>query len=171
MPYATDEVNSPYDAPELYRRAKYQDISDSKVLGFYLYRGEYLRKNGAPRRVSNFTVVDVIGEGHRSWNITRRNYMAYFIRLDEILTEENAPPKHFELTRITVNILDNEMLQKFGYLIGARGYIEPVIRSDDRYSEEITLHFLDAILVPPTRLLNLLDDCIARQKDWGKEHE
>ena len=168
MAYDSDTMNPPRNSPELYRRASLSDINDPRVLGFYKHGGEYFRKNGAPRKDGNFSVVDVLRGANQTWTVTGWNYVGYFVRLNEILTEENAPPNHFKLTRITVDVEDTEGLQKFGYLIGARGYIAGVVDRNEEYTYEVTLDFLEPILVPPTCLLNLIDDSIAAQREWGE---
>ena len=161
--YKSEPKYSPKNSPTLYRRASLSDISDPKILGFYRRDGEYFRKHGVVRRYGPFPVIDVISpqseERHRSWTIAGWNYTVYFVRLDEILSEEDAPPKHFKLTRITVDVGDSEGLQKFGYLLGARGYLQEAHESSEDSDYEITLDFLQPILVPPTMLLNLIDDC------------
>ena len=163
MAYKSEPKYSPKNSPTLYRRASLSDITDQKILGFYDHTGRYFRKNGGVRHSGPFPVIDVINpqseERHRSWTIAGWNYTVYFVRLEEILSEEDAPPKHFKLTRITVEVGDHEGLKKFGYLIGARGYIHEAVPDDDEREFEVTLWFLQPILVPPTMLLNLIDDC------------
>ena len=169
MPCKSDAENSPHNSRELYRGTNLRDISDPRILGFYLHNGRYLRKNGAPYGSVKLPFVNVLDPFQSVQHINRGNYRVCFIRLDEILTEENAPPKHFKLTRITVDVGDSEGLQKFGYLLGARGYIQEAVPSDEEHTYEVTLDFLEPILVPPTMLLNLFDDCIATQEGWGEE--
>ena len=168
MAYASDEKHPPRNCPTLYRRAILSDINDPMVLGFYKHGGEYFRKNGTPRKDGPFPVVDVLRGANQTWTVTGWNYTAYFVRLDEILTEENAPPKHFKLTRITVDVGDSEGLKKFGYLLGARGYVQEAVPSDEEHTYEVTLDFLQPILVPPTMLLNLIDDC-GKAQGWKWE--
>ena len=167
MAYGNEPRYSPKNSPTLYRRASLSDVTDPRILGFYRHGGEYLRKHGAVRYSGPFPVVDVSSappkEWPKTWTITGWNYMMYFVRLDEILTEENAPPKHFKLTRITVDVGDSEGLQKFGYLLGARGNMQEAVPSDEEHTYEVTLDFLEPILVPPTCLLNLIDDSGAAQ--------
>lgn len=169
MSYKSNTKYSPRNSPTLYRRASLSDISDPKILGFYEYNGQYYRKNGAVRYDGPFPVVTVRDTPIRTRSIAAWNYNAYFVRLDEILSEENAPPKHFKLVRITVDVRDSEGLQKFACLLGARGYLHEAQQCDERYSYEMSLFFLEPILVPPTLLLNLFDDCIAAQPGWGEE--
>ena len=171
MPYASDEKHPPRNCPTLYRRASLSDITDPRILGFYKHGGEYFRKNGAPRKDGSFPVVDVLRGANQTWTVTGWNYTGYFVRLDEILTEEDAPPKHFKLTRITVDVGDSEGLNKFAYLLGARGYLQPEYYSDEEHTYEMKLDLLEPILVPPTMLLNLFDDCITTQERWGEEQD
>ena len=161
--YESDAKHSPKNSPTLYRRASLSDIEDSKILGFYAYDGLYLRKNGTPSYSGPFPVVNLFSTTSKLWTITGRNYPAYFVRLDEILSEENAPPKHFILTRITVEVVDPAGLAKFMYLLGARGYVGEAQPYDDRYTYEVVLEFQEPLLVPPTILLNMIDDCGAAQ--------
>ena len=171
MPHKSDAENSPHNSRELYRGANLQDIGNPRILGFYLHNGRYLRKNGAPYGSVKLPFVNVLDPFQSVQHINRGNYRVCFIRLDEILTEENAPPKHFKLTRITVDVGDDEGLKKFAYLLGARGYLLPEYFSDEEHGYEMKLDFLEPILVPPTMLLNLIDDCTAAQKGWGEEQD
>jgi len=161
--YKSDAENSPRNSPELYRLAKLSDISDPRILGFYNRWGNYFRKDGSPQRCGKFCTINILGEHRHKWVIHTCNFSCFHVRLDEILSEENAPPEFFKLTRITVDAGTYTVLQKFGYLLGARGNLLEAQPSDDERDYEITLWFLNPLLVPPTVLLNLIDDCGAAQ--------
>jgi len=87
MSYGTNRIQSPARAPHLFRRARFSDITDSNVCGFYNEYGEYWRKNGKPKtwkRDKTRARVPVKFGLRRYGTISDGNIHYYYVRLDEI---------------------------------------------------------------------------------------